>query len=39
VTRTVGHGQLLNLGSAVCISGDRLSVTNYDVAAFTILAQ
>jgi hypothetical protein len=36
VTRTVGHRQLLNLGSAVCISRNRLSVANYDVAEFTI---
>jgi len=37
-TRAVGHGQLLNLGSAVCISRDRLSVANYDISEFMIPA-
>jgi hypothetical protein len=38
VTRAVGHRQLLNLGSAVCISRDRLSVANYDISEFMIPA-
>jgi hypothetical protein len=38
VTRALGHRQLLNLGSAVCISRDRLSVANYDISEFMISA-
>lgn len=33
-TRPIGLGQLLNLGSAVCVSRDRISVANYDLSQF-----
>lgn len=35
-TRPVGQGQLLNLGSAVCVSRDLISVANYDISEFLI---
>jgi len=39
VTRAVGQGHILNLGSAVCVSRNRLIVASYDVSEFRVTAR